>query len=127
MRDRVLGVEQAPDAVVGSEHRHAGRLHPQGAPDLETYVMAGLGQASWRFRARVTVHAPAEVIAERLPPAVTVEAVDDHTCVITAGSDTPHMLALYLGVLDADFEVTEPPELVEHIRRLGERYSRATP
>ncbi|GAA1294753.1 hypothetical protein Psi02_62000 [Planotetraspora silvatica] len=89
--------------------------------------MAGLGQASWRFRARVTVHAPAEVIAERLPPAVTVEAVDDHTCVITAGSDTPHMLALYLGVLDADFEVTEPPELVEHIRRLGERYSRATP
>jgi predicted DNA-binding transcriptional regulator YafY len=102
------------------------RFTPRELPDLETYVMAGLGQATWRFRARVTVHAPAEVIAGRLPPAITVEAVDEHTCVITAGSDTPHMLALYLGMLDADFEVTEPPELVKHIRRLGERYSRAT-
>jgi predicted DNA-binding transcriptional regulator YafY len=101
------------------------RFIPRELPDLETYVMAGLGQATWRYHARVIVHAPAEVIAERLPPAVTVEVVDDHTCVITAGSDTPHMLALYLGMLDADFDVTEPPELVEHIRRLGERYSRA--
>ncbi|GAA4583158.1 YafY family protein [Planotetraspora phitsanulokensis] len=103
------------------------RFASRELPDLETYVMAGLGQATWRYRARVTVRAPASAVVGRLPPAITVEAVDDQTCVITAGSDTPHMLALYLGMLDADFEVTEPPELVEHIRRLGERYSRAAP
>jgi hypothetical protein len=30
-------------------------------------------------------------------------------------------------MLGADFEVSEPPELVDHIRVLAERYHRATP
>jgi hypothetical protein len=30
-------------------------------------------------------------------------------------------------MLGADFEVSEPPELVDHIRALAERYRRATP
>jgi hypothetical protein len=54
-----------------------------------------------------------------------VEAVDEHSCVVDAGSDTPHMLALYLGMLDADFEVRQPPELVEQLAALAERYRRA--
>ncbi|WP_436758349.1 hypothetical protein [Streptosporangium sp. V21-05] len=37
------------------------------------------------------------------------------------------MLAGYLGMLDADFEVTEPPELVAVIRVLADRYRRAVP
>jgi predicted DNA-binding transcriptional regulator YafY len=56
---------------------------------------------------------------------VLVEAVDDRTCVVSAGSDNPQMLAVYLGMLDADFEVEEPPELVEHVRALADRYRRA--
>jgi hypothetical protein len=36
-------------------------------------------------------------------------------------------LALYLGLLGADFHVTDPPELIEHIRSLAARYTRATP
>jgi hypothetical protein len=35
------------------------------------------------------------------------------------------MLAAYLGMLDADFEVHEPPELVEQVRALAARYQRA--
>jgi hypothetical protein len=35
------------------------------------------------------------------------------------------MLAAYLGMLDADFEVEEPPELVERLRTLADRYRRA--
>jgi hypothetical protein len=48
-------------------------------------------------------------------------------CVIEAGSDTPHMLALYLGMLDTDFRVDEPtaPELAGHLRALSARYARA--
>jgi predicted DNA-binding transcriptional regulator YafY len=88
-------------------------------------VLNGLGSAAWRCQARVTVHAPADVIIQQLPPAITVEPVDEHTCVVSAGSDTPQILAAYLGMFDADFEVSEPPELVEHIRTLARRYERA--
>ena len=48
----------------------------------------------------------------------------DH-CVIEVGSDTPHQLALYIGLLDADFEILDPPDLAEAFLRLAERYQRA--
>ncbi len=63
----------------------------------------GLATATWHYRARVTVHAPAAVIASRLPAAISVEPVDAQTCVIEVGSDNAYMLALNLGLLDADF------------------------
>jgi hypothetical protein len=87
----------------------------------------GLSTASWHYRTRVTVHAPASVISARLPAAITVEPVDDNTCVIDAGSDSPHMLALYLGMIDADFEVdpASAPVLAEHLRKLADRYGRS--
>jgi predicted DNA-binding transcriptional regulator YafY len=103
------------------------RFTPREPPggDLETYLLHGVGAATWRYRARVRVHTPAAAVAGRVPPAVLVEAVDDRSCIVSAGSDTPHMLALYLGMLDADFEVDEPPELVERLLTLADRYRRA--
>jgi hypothetical protein len=41
------------------------------------------------------------------------------------GSDTPHQLALYIGLLDADFDILDPPDLAEAFIRLAERYQRA--
>jgi hypothetical protein len=35
------------------------------------------------------------------------------------------MLALYLGLLDADFTVADAPELVAALRKLADRYQRA--
>jgi predicted DNA-binding transcriptional regulator YafY len=104
------------------------RFAPRDPPggDVATYLSRGVGSATWRCRARVTVHAAAAAAAGRLPPAVLVEAVDERTCIVDAGSDSPHMLAVYLGMLDADFEVREPPELVEQLRSLADRYRRAT-
>jgi hypothetical protein len=76
---------------------------------------------------RVTIDAPAAEIADRLPAAITVEPTGPGTCVIEAGSDTPHMLALYLGMLATDFRVDESaaPELAGHLRELSARYARA--
>jgi hypothetical protein len=45
--------------------------------------------------------------------------------VLDTGADTIATLALYLGLLEADFEVTSPPELVAYVRSLSERYARA--
>jgi predicted DNA-binding transcriptional regulator YafY len=103
------------------------RFTPRDPPDgdVATYLLRGVGSAMWRYRARVRVHAAAAAVAGRLPPAVLVEAVDEHTCIVSVGSDTPHMLAVYLGMLDVDFEVEEPPELVERLLTLADRYRRA--
>jgi predicted DNA-binding transcriptional regulator YafY len=105
------------------------RFVPREPPggDVATYLLRGVGSATWRYRAQVTVHAPATVAARRLPPAVLVDAVDDHTCIVHVGSDTPQMLAAYLGMLDADFEVDGPPELVEQLATLSDRYRHAIP
>ena len=72
------------------------------------------------------LHAPAETVAERIPPAVgLLEAVDERTCLLDTGADTLDTLAVYLGMLGVDFEVSEPSDLVEHIRKLADRYRRA--
>jgi predicted DNA-binding transcriptional regulator YafY len=100
------------------------RFAARELPDLETYLARGLATAAWRFRATVTVHAPAHEIAAKIPAAL-VEAIDDATCRMTAGSDTPEMLAVYLGMLGCEFEVNGPPELVHHLGLTADRFRRA--
>ena len=66
-------------------------------------------------------------ISERIGRWVgTVEAIDERTCILEAGADSVETMAVYLGMLDADFSVTEPPELVDHVRRLATRYGAST-
>jgi predicted DNA-binding transcriptional regulator YafY len=105
------------------------RFVPRTMPDDEVTdrLSRGLATATWRYRARVTVHAPAAQIAARLPAAITVEPADHKTCVIEVGSDNAHMLALNLGMLDADFHIDETttPELAEQLVTLAARYARA--
>jgi predicted DNA-binding transcriptional regulator YafY len=105
--------------------RFAPRPGPEGG--AAAYVQRGVGAASWRYRARVRVHAPAAAVAARVPPALLVEAIDEQTCYVDAGSDSPRTLALWLGMLDADFELEGSPELAAHLRTLGQRYLRAAP
>ena len=105
------------------------RFAPREMPENEVTdrLSRGLATATWRYRARVTVHAPAPQIAGRLPAAITVEPVDQNTCTIDVGSDSPHMLALNLGMLDADFQidVSTAPELAGYLHTLSARYARA--
>jgi predicted DNA-binding transcriptional regulator YafY len=104
------------------------RFTPRELPDSVTdRVMRGASSAAWRYRARVTVHAAADVVADRINPAVgTVEAVDERTCVLATGADSIETLAVYLGMLGLGFTVTDPPELVDYVRTLSERYRLAT-
>jgi predicted DNA-binding transcriptional regulator YafY len=73
-------------------------------------------------QARVVVHASAAAITERVPRGIVVEPVDDNSCVVHVSANTVEMLALYLGMLDADFTVTEPPELLDRLRKLSKRF-----
>ncbi|CAM5679392.1 DNA-binding transcriptional regulator [Streptomyces avidinii] len=106
------------------------RFAPREVPggDVAAYVSQRVSGAAWRHHARVVVRAPAAAVIERINPAVgTVEALDGESCVLVTGADTVQSLAVHLGLLELDFEVTGPADLVEHLRRLAERYGRATP
>lgn len=95
-------------------------------PDVAAFVTRGVDIALFHYRARVTVHAPAAEVVGYLPAAVVVEAIDDQTCLVHAGADTPHLLAAHIVMLNLDFEVTEPPELIKALRTISDRCRRAT-
>jgi predicted DNA-binding transcriptional regulator YafY len=104
------------------------RFAPRPLPpddELASRLSRGVAQATWRYRARVVVHAPAAHVRARLPVAVDVEALGEERCAFEPGSDHPQMLALYLGLLDADFTIVDAPELVDALRTLAARYERA--
>ncbi|MDA0637201.1 YafY family protein [Nonomuraea sp. MCN248] len=90
-------------------------------------VPQGVDTALMRYRARVTVHAPVSAIAPHLPESVLVESVDERTCVVHAGGETPARLALHILALDADFTVDDPPELLEALRTLSARAGVTSP
>jgi predicted DNA-binding transcriptional regulator YafY len=97
-------------------------------PDLAAYVARRVSAAAWRYRASVTVHAPAAEVVERINPAVgVVSPLTEQTCTLETGADSIDTLAVHLGLLGHDFDVTGPPELVEHLRELARRYERAAP
>jgi predicted DNA-binding transcriptional regulator YafY len=110
-----------PSAHTGPQF--APRAEPDG--DLAGYVERSLGQATWQHRARVKIHASADHVIARVPPAVIVEAIDEHTCYANVGSDNAHELALWLGLIDADFEAGDDTELAHQLRQLAARYTRA--
>ncbi|NUU24684.1 MAG: YafY family transcriptional regulator [Streptomycetaceae bacterium] len=104
------------------------RFTPRELPadDIAEYVSSRVAAAPWRTRVRVTVHAPAAEIAARVPNfAGSIEPLDEHTCVFSTGADNPETVAVWLGMLGADFTVENAPELVGALRALSERYARA--
>lgn len=94
-------------------------------PQIAEQVARGVHEAPWRYRARVIVHAPAEYVRSRLPVPIVVQPLGGDRCAFEPGSDHPQMLALYLGMLDADFRIVDSPELVDALRGLTSRYQRA--
>jgi predicted DNA-binding transcriptional regulator YafY len=104
------------------------RFAPRPLPDedVAAFVARGVAESAWRYRARVVVHEAAETIAERIGRYVgTIEPIDADTCIVDAGADSPEVLAVYLGMLGADFEIEDNPELAAHVGRLADRYRAA--
>jgi predicted DNA-binding transcriptional regulator YafY len=96
------------------------------AKDAAAYVERSITGAPNRFEARVTLHATAEELASRVPSYWgTIETIDARTCRYVTGDDDLRWLALRIAMLGVDFEVHEPPELIDELRALGRRLTRA--
>jgi predicted DNA-binding transcriptional regulator YafY len=103
------------------------RFTPVEPPeDLTDLVLREVAATGWSVHARIVVAAPASDVLARINPAVgVVEPRDAQSCVLVTGADSVATVAAYVGMLDLDFHVEGPPELVEQLRVTGERYLRA--
>jgi predicted DNA-binding transcriptional regulator YafY len=103
------------------------RFVPRDPPaDAAAYVSQAVGSAPYRYQARILMRAPLDVVADQASPtAGRLEPVDERSCVLHTGANSLEQLALYVGLKGVDFEVLDPPELVEHVRVLAERFARA--
>jgi predicted DNA-binding transcriptional regulator YafY len=104
------------------------RFVPRRLPtnDAATFVEQSIRAAPNRYEAVLTLHAPAGEIESRVPAYWgAIEPVDASSCLFRTGDDDLGWLALRVAMLGVDFELHEPPELVEHMRALSVRLGRA--
>jgi predicted DNA-binding transcriptional regulator YafY len=102
------------------------RFSPRELPakDAAAYLQQSIASAPNRFEAVVTLRAAAEEV--RVPVHWgTINPIDATTCEYRTGDDDLSWLAVRIAMLGVDFEVHEPPELIEHVRALGARLARA--
>jgi predicted DNA-binding transcriptional regulator YafY len=105
------------------------RFTPRKLPatDAAAYVRQSITGAPNQYEAVVTLHAAAEEITSRVPAYWgALEPIDAHTCRYRSGDDDLRWLALRIIMLGVDFEVHKPPELIEHLRSVALRLTRAT-
>ncbi|RNM17015.1 helix-turn-helix transcriptional regulator [Nocardioides pocheonensis] len=105
------------------------RFTPVDFPgDLTEFVVREVARTGWAVHARIRVDAPAGEVVDRINPAVgTVEPLPDGGSVLVTGGDSLEVVAVWISMLGLPFHVSEPPELVEHVRDLAQRYAAALP
>ncbi|MBN6051351.1 WYL domain-containing protein [Nonomuraea sp. RK-328] len=104
------------------------RFVPRPLPDEDVarYLALATTTRPHRHQAVLTMYAPAAEVADEVPVTLgVVEPVDERTCVLRIGSDSLDHLAVWVAAFGFEFEVREPPELLEHLRTLTGRLQRA--
>jgi predicted DNA-binding transcriptional regulator YafY len=105
------------------------RVPPREPPggDALAFVTSRMYELAPVYRADVTLHAPLATVAPAFGDAASeLAAADDRTCRWRTSGDTLEWLAFRITMLGCEFVVHDPPELVDHLRALGDRIARAT-
>ncbi|MBB5790161.1 helix-turn-helix transcriptional regulator [Jiangella mangrovi] len=103
------------------------RFTPRSPPDVEVSA-AGIAAGGYRYVARIVLHVPLAVAADRVAPSVgtlSAEGGDGDSCVLVAGSNSLDEIAVWVALFGFEFEVLEPPELVSRVAELAGLLSRA--
>ena len=104
------------------------RFEPRRLPakDAAAFVESGIADRPSRYEARVTLHAPAEQMTRRLPSYWgRFTPIDAERCEYRTGDDDLGWLMTRIAMLGVDFEIHEPPELIEHLQVIAKRLRRA--
>lgn len=103
------------------------RFTPREIPgqDAAAFVAARIARM-WPFQAAVRLPLPADHEKVRgLVTYGTIEKIDDGSCRLVIGGDTPQSVAFLLSFLEIDFEVESSIELAEALRHVADRFQRA--
>jgi predicted DNA-binding transcriptional regulator YafY len=96
------------------------------AKDAATFVRAGIQTAPSGHSIVAVIDAPATDVEASVGRWATVESLDGgRRAVLRMTADDLDWPALALGSLDADFDIVEPPELVDHLAGWAKRFRRA--
>lgn len=107
---------------------HGPRFTPRTPPadDLAAYVSKGVSTRAYASHAVVRLLAPIEEAAERISPSAgTLEPDGEEACLLRTGAPSLDVMVIHVMVMGFEFEVLEPPELVDAIRVSRDRLSRA--
>ena len=104
------------------------RFHPRPLPaeDAAAFVRAGIENVPRVYTIEALVYTSAASVRAALGQWGTVEGIDTERCRLRMTADSLDWPTLALGAVRAEFEVLDPPELVEHIREWATRFHRAT-
>jgi predicted DNA-binding transcriptional regulator YafY len=101
-------------------------IRPLPAEDAAAFVEQNITGASRRYEARLTVHASADDVKQRLPfLGGALTPIGPQRCEYRASDDNLEWLAIRVAMLGVDVDVHEPPELVAELRALAQRMGRA--
>jgi predicted DNA-binding transcriptional regulator YafY len=96
------------------------------AADALAYVQQSLRSVPQRWAVVIDVATPAAEVEQVVRRWGQVEATGPATSTLRMNVDSLDWPAMVLGALGADFTVRAPDELAAYLRRMGERFTRAT-
>lgn len=88
-------------------------------PDPVALVESGLSIYSYSMRGRVRLHTSVEKAKAMVPGTIGRIGEQNGETILEIGADEPGWIARYVASLPVDFEILEPPELVEAVQHLA--------
>lgn len=107
---------------------HGPRFDPRTPPaeDLAAWVSEGVSVNAYAEHATVLLRVPMEEAADVVSLySGTLEAVDEHSCLLRTGAPSLEVLVPYILMLGLDFEVRAPEALFPQVEALRDRLDRA--
>lgn len=107
---------------------HGPRFTPREPPaeDLAAYVAKGVSTAAYATEATVRLHVPLAEAAAAVGAADGVLTADgEHACLLRTGAHSLDVMVIHVAMIGFEFEVLDPPELVDRVRALRDLLSRA--
>ncbi|MFE5216890.1 MULTISPECIES: helix-turn-helix transcriptional regulator [Streptomyces] len=107
---------------------HGPRFTPREPPaeDLAAYVSRGVSTGAYATHATVRLLVPLPEAAERVSPSAgTLEPEGEETCLLRSGAASLDVMVVHITMLGLPFEVLEPAELTDAVRRMRDRLDEA--
>lgn len=102
-------------------------FRPRSSPDddVGAFVSRSVSTGPYPYRVQVIMRAPLATVRERIRASSgALEAIDARRCRLRTGGKSLESVAIWLACTGIDFEVEDPPELLEHLQRAEKRLAR---